>query len=174
MYKITSLYPQYQQNEDRRQQNIPVAVERRSGKDRRSPERVTLDKQLTKDLFEVKSQVAKLENFAPSLFSNRITTQTPTFASKNNFTQDQLVKETKPDLSAIARQEAKLKDKADTTFKIGVITSALTAAFAISFMGTTGAVIAIGTTIYIGGRILKTLVANETKESKKADKKNNY
>jgi hypothetical protein len=41
-------------------------------------------------------------------------------------------------------------------------------------MGTTGAVIAIGTTIYIGGRILKTLVANETKESKKADKKNNY
>ena len=97
MEKISSLYPQYQRNQDRRQQNIPVAVERRSGVDRRSQDRVVLDTQLTKDIFEVKSKVAKLESIAPALFAQQVTTQNPTFASMNNFTQDQLVKETKPD-----------------------------------------------------------------------------
>ena len=107
MYRITSLYPQYKPSEDRRQQNIPVAIDRRSGRERRSPDRVALDKQLTKDLYEVKSQVAKLEALAPKLFADRVTTQTPNFGSMNNFTQDQLVKESKPDFSEIARQEAR-------------------------------------------------------------------
>lgn len=163
MYRITSLYPQYQKSEDRRQQNIPVAIERRSGKDRRSQERVVMDRQLTRDIFEVKSQVAKLEALAPKLFESRVTTQSPTFASMNNMTQDQLVKESKPDPSAIARQEAQLQDKASTSFQIGILTAALAGAIAVSFMGSAGAVIAIGTSLYIGARILKTLIAREIK-----------
>ena len=91
MEKISSLYPQYQRSKDRRQQNIPVAVERRSGMDRRSQDRVVLDTQLTKDIFEVKSKVAKLESISPSFFIQQVTTQNPTFASMNNFVQDQYV-----------------------------------------------------------------------------------
>lgn len=167
MQKIRSLYPQYKQSEDRRKQNIPVAIDRRSGKDRRSPDRVALDSQLTRDLYQVKSQVAKIEALAPKLFTDRVTTQTPTFGSMNKFIQDQLVKETKPDYSTIARQEAKLQDKASTSFQIGVLAAALAGAIAISFMGTAGAVIAIGTSLYIGARVLKTLVTKQVKDDEK-------
>jgi len=166
MHRITTLYPQYKLSEDRRQQNIPVAVDRRSGKDRRGEDRVVLDRQLTKDIFEVKSKVAKLESLAPSLFAQQVTTKNPTFASMNNFTQDQLVKESKPDMSAIARQEAKLQDRASTSFSVGILSAALAGAIAVSFMGTAGAVIAIGTTLYIGGRVLKTLMAKEIQDDK--------
>ena len=170
MHRITSLYPQYKPSEDRRQQNIPVAIDRRSGRERRSPDRVALDKQLTKDLYEVKSQVAKLEALAPKLFADRVTTQTPNFGSMNNFTQDQLVKESKPDFSEIARQEAQLQDKASTSFQVGILSAALAGAIAVSFMGTAGAVIAIGTSLYIGARVLKVLIAKETAEDKKINK----
>ena len=167
MHRITSLYPQYKRSEDRRQQNIPVAVERRSGRDRRSQDRVVLDRQLTKDLYEVKSHVAKLEALAPKLFADRVTTQPPNFGSMNNFTQDQLVKESKPDFAAIARQEAQLQDKASTSFQVGILSAALAGAIAVSFMGTAGAVIAIGTSLYIGARVLKVLIAKEVNEDKK-------
>lgn len=164
MYRITSLYPQYQKSQDRRQQNIPVAVDRRSGIDRRSQDRVALDRQLTKDIFEVKSKVAKLEAIAPKLFENNVTTQAPSFSSMNNMTQDMIVKESKPDNTEIARQEAKLQEKADTNFKVGVLASALAASIAVSFMGTAGAVIAVGTGLYIGARVLKTMVAKELQD----------
>ncbi len=170
MYRITSLYPQYQRSQDRRQQNIPVAVERRSGQDRRSQDRVVLDKQLTRDIFEVKSKVAQIEAMAPKLFADNVTTKSPTFASMNNFTQDQLVKESKPDYSEIARQEAQLREKADTSFQIGIITAALAGAIAVSFMGSAGAVIAVGTSLYIGARVLKTLMAKEVQEENEQDK----
>ena len=170
MTNLIKLYPQYKINKDRRQQNIPVAVERRSGKDRRSQDRVALDSQLTKDIYSVKSQVAKIESIAPKLFADRVTTQNPTFASMNNFTQDQLVKESKPDTTAIARQEAKLNDKASTIFTIGVLSAAIAGAIAVSFMGTTGAVIALGTGLYIGGRILKTIIAKEMREEDQVKK----
>ena len=169
-YKIASLYPQYQKSEDRRKQNIPVAIERRSGIERRSNDRVVMDKQLTKDIFQVKSQITKLESIAPKLFNNQVTTQAPNFASKNNFTQDQLVKEAKPDPTEIARREALLKDKADTNFQIGIIASALAAGIVLSCIGTAGAVIAIGTGIYIGARIFKTAYEKEIKESDKSKK----
>lgn len=171
MTNLTNLYPQYRRTADRRQQNIPVAVERRSGVDRRSQERVALDSKLTKDIYEVKSQVAKLEALAPKLFENNVTTQSPTFASMNNFTQDQLVKEAKPDPSAIARQKAQLQDKASVSFQIGILSAALAGAIAVSFMGTTGAVIAIGTSLYIGARVVKALIVKEMKEEEKT--KNN-
>ena len=60
MQNIRNLYPQYKYSTDRRQQNIPVAVDRRSGNDRRGNDRVAFDTQLTKDIFDVKNQVSKL------------------------------------------------------------------------------------------------------------------
>ncbi len=169
MTSITSLYPQYQRSVDRRQQNIPVAVDRRSGQDRRGQDRVPLDTQLTRDIYDVKSSVAKLESMTPKLFEKNVTTQSPTFASMNNFTQDQLVKETKPDPAAIARQEAALKSKASAAFQIGVLSAALAAAIGVSFMGTAGAVVALGTSLYIGARVLKVLIAKEIKDEDKVN-----
>lgn len=163
MERITGLYPQYQIKKDRRQQNIPVAIERRSGKDRRSEDRVALDTTLTKDIYTVKKQVAKLEAIAPKLFEQNVTRQAPTFTSMNNMTQDQLVKESKPDFSAIQRQEAALKSKASTAFQIGILSAALAGAIALSFLGTTGAVIALGTSFYVGARVVKALIVKDVK-----------
>jgi len=171
MNRITALYPQYQRSQDRRQQNIPVAVDRRSGNDRRGENRVNFDKQLTRDLYEVKSKISQLESIAPKLFENSVTTKAPTFSSMNNMTQDLLVKESKPDNTAIARQQAKLQSTADTSFKIGIIAAALAASIAVSFMGPAGAVIAVGTGCYIGARVLKTMVEKELKDRDDKDTK---
>lgn len=168
MERISSLYPQYQRSKDRRQQNIPVAIDRRSGKDRRSEDRVQLDTRLTRDIFEVKKNVAKIEALAPQLFASNVTRQAPTFGSKNNLTQDQLVVSSNNDISQEIREEA-LEDSASTNFKLGVIVSSLLAAFALSFLGSAGIVIAIGTGIYLGARTLQSLVIKETKNSEKVD-----
>lgn len=170
MENITRLYPQYQHSQDRRQQNIPVAVERRSGQDRRSENRVQLDSKLTKDIFTVKSQVAKLEALSPKLFTDNVVKQAPSFSSMTNNTKDILVKETKPDPTEMARLEAKIQEKEATKFQIGIIAAALGAAVGLSALSSAGAVIAIGTAIYIGGRVLKTLVVKETSDEEE-DKK---
>lgn len=162
--RVNELYPQYQRGKDRRQQNIPVAVERRSGVDRRDPNRVQLDSKLQHDLFDVKKKVAKLEAMAPKLFEQNVTTQAPTFASMNNMTQDMLVKEAKPDPTELARREAELRDKASTSFKVGVIAAALAGAIGLSFLSSAGAVIAVGTALYIGSRILKTAIVKEMED----------
>lgn len=167
MYNISRLYPQYQTTQDRRQQNIPVAIERRSGRDRRSEDRVALDTRLTRDIFEVKSKVAKMEVLSPRLFESNVVKQAPNFTSMNQTQQDILVKETKPDPTEIARQEAKLQAKQETTFQIGVIAASLAAAAALSAFSSAGAVIAIGTAVYIGGRILKAAIVKEMGENKK-------
>ena len=169
MEKISELYPQYQRSKDRRQQNIPVAIERRSGNERRSPERVDFDKKLTKDLYDIKNQLAKIEALSPKLFTSRVTTEQPTFSSMNNDTQDRLVKESKPDMSEIERKEAQLQEKASTAFQLGILTAALTAALAVSFTGTIGALIGIGTFIYVGARVFKTLLVKELQDDKKED-----
>ena len=169
MERISSLYPQYQRSQDRRQQNIPVAIDRRSGKDRRSEDRVQLDTRLTRDIFEVKKSVAKIEALAPQLFVSNVTKQAPTFGAKNNMVQDQLVISSTKDFSEEIREEEKLQEKASTNFKVGVIASSLLAAFALSFLGSAGIVIAIGTGLYLGARVLQSLVIKETNKSKNVD-----
>lgn len=170
MYRVNRLYPQYQRSGDRRQQNIPVAVERRSGRDRRSEDRVVLDKQLTRDLYDVKSKVSKIEALSPKMFENNITKQAPIFASMNNMTQDILVKESKPDYAEIARREAEIERKEATKFQVTMIAFALIAAIGLSMMSSAGAVIAIGTGLYVGARILKALIAKEIKNEDTKDK----
>ncbi|MBQ3641867.1 hypothetical protein II906_08100, partial [bacterium] len=155
--RVKRLYPQYEGSEDRRKQNIPVAIDRRSGQDRRGADRVSLDKQLTRDIFEVKSKVAKIESFSPKLFIDNVTKQAPSFSSMTNNTKDILVKEQKPDPTELARLEAKIQEKEATKFQIGVIAAAMAAAIGLSFLSSAGAVIALGTGLYIGARVLKTL-----------------
>ena len=168
-YRVTRLYPQYQRSQDRRQRNIPVAVDRRSGQDRRSEDRVVLDKQLTRDIFEIKSKVAKLEELAPKLFEANVTRQAPTFTSMNNMTQDILVKESKPDMNAQLRQESEKQDDVSTMFKVGVLAAALGVSAFLSLFSSAGVVILLGTGLYIGGRILKTVLVDELKDDDKKD-----
>ena len=164
MTNISNLYPQYKPSEDRRKNNIPVAIERRSGKDRRAEDRVALDSRLTRDIWQVKGQIAKLETFTPKFLEHVNITQNSEFASKNNLTRDEFVKPIKPDMSEILREEAKLQQKADTSFKIGMVAAALAGAIAVSFMGTAGAVIAVGATLYVGSRVLKNVMVKELKD----------
>ena len=169
MNRVTRLYPQYQRSQDRRQQNIPVAVERRSGNDRRGGERVSLDKQLTKDIYDVKSKVARIDSLSPKFFESSVTTQAPVFSAMNNMTQDVLVKEAKPTPAEIARIEAEIESKEATKFQIGMVAFGLLAAVGLSSLGSAGAVIAIGTSLYIGARILKALVAKRISDSDKKE-----
>ena len=162
--RVRRLYPQYERSEDRRKQNIPVAIDRRSGQDRRGVDRVSLDKQLTRDIFEVKNKVAQMENFSPKFFVDNVVKQAPTFSSMANNTKDMLVKEQKPDPTEMARLEAKIQEKEATKFQIGLIAAALTAAVGLSFMSGAGAVIALGTGLYIGSRVLKTIITKEVKD----------
>lgn len=167
MNTVNRLYPQYQFRQDRRQNNIPVAIDRRSGVDRRNPNRVNLDVNLQRDLFDVKAKVAKLEVIAPKLFEQNVTTQAPTFSSMNNLTQDTFVKSTKPDSTELARQEEKLQEKASTGFKVGVLAATLAGAVALSFLGTAGVVVALGTSLYVGARVVKTMIAKEIQDKDK-------
>lgn len=166
MYAINGLYPQYKRSADRRQQNIPVAIDRRSGKDRRSEDRVMLDKQLTKDIFEVKSKVAKLESLSPKLFENNVVKQAPSFSETNNMTKDILVKRNMPDSTELARRELRMKKAEMLKFQIGLIATALAAAAILTSLTGAGAVIALGTGAYIGGRILKLVITRELSDNK--------
>ena len=87
----------------------------------------------------------------------------------NNMTQDILVKESKPDFSEIARREAEIENMEATKFQIGMIAAALVAAVGLSCLSSAGAVIAIGTALYVGGRVLKTLIANQIKDDDKKE-----
>lgn len=166
MYAINGLYPQYKRSVDRRQQNIPVAIDRRSGKDRRSEDRVMLDKQLTKDIFEVKSKVAKLESLSPKLFENNVVKQAPSFSETNNMTKDILVKRNMPDSTELARRELRMQKAEMLKFQIGLIATALAAAAILTSLTGAGAVIALGTGAYIGGRILKLVITRELSDNK--------
>ncbi len=166
MYAINGLYPQYKRSADRRQQNIPVAIDRRSGKDRRSEDRVMLDKQLTKDIFEVKSKVAKLESLSPKLFESNVVKQAPSFSETNNMTKDILVRRNMPDSTELARRELRMQKAEMLKFQIGLIATALAAAAVLTSLTGAGAVIALGTGAYIGGRILKLIITRELSDNK--------
>lgn len=163
MERITRLYPQYQYSRDRRQRSIPVAIDRRMGGDRRGNDRVVLDKALTRDIYEVKSQAAKIETLMPKLFINSVEKNAPTFMSANNMTQDTFVKMSKPDNSEKARAEVKEQNKASLGFQVGVIGLALASVIGLSYLSSAGVVIALGTGVYIGARVLKAMIAKQIK-----------
>lgn len=165
MYNITRLYPQYKTTGDRRQNNIPVAFERRSGQDRRSTDRVMLDTRLTRDIFEVKNKIAKLEALSPKLFQDNIIKHAPNFSETNNLKNDYYVKETKPDPTEIKRLEAKIEANQNLKFQIGLIAASLLGAVGLSFLSGVGAFIVLGTSIYLGGRVLATVFKEHLKDT---------
>ena len=61
-------------------------------------------------------------------------------------------------------QEIKEKEQDATAFKAGMLAFGLAAAIGLSCLSTAGAVIAIGTGLYIGARALKAVIVRETKD----------
>lgn len=57
---LLKLYPTQLVSSDRRQSNIPVEIERRSGKDRRAEQRLTLKSDLKDDITKVKTNFDKI------------------------------------------------------------------------------------------------------------------
>ena len=81
---------------------------------------------------------------------------------------NQSLQKTQQELDAsIERKQAELQDRASLSFQIGVITAALAFGVALASMTGIGAVIAIGTSLYVGGRILKAVIAREMNDSDK-------
>ena len=63
--------------------------------------------------------------------------------------------------------DAKQTNKSSTAFQVGIIAAALTCAFGLSFLNSAGAVIALGTALYIGAKALKTIIVKEVSDKEK-------
>lgn len=180
---VVRLYPQYNIMQERRQQNAPVspvAFERRSGTERRSGDRIKLDTNLTRDIFEIKSKVSQIENIgqnsgqqsAQKLTKNvapqkaeRITfSHNISKAAQNSIKTDQFIKTTKsnsPNLADSPKEIAKSKSNAGAL--AGVLAVILGGTLASTFLGVAGVGIAIGIGTYFGGKFLKSAIVSHLK-----------
>lgn len=172
---VVRLYPQYNILYERRQQQAPVspiAFERRSGVDRRSEDRVKLDTNLTRDIFEIKSKVAQIQKVNnPSSQSNTnnlsFTQNTsPQKTEKVAFSQnisntDQFIKSRKPTVTESPKEIAKSKSHSGALG--GMLAVILGGTLASTFLGVTGIGIAIAVGAYFGGRVLKNAIVSHIK-----------
>lgn len=151
---VVKLYPQYNITKERRAQSMPVSFERRSGVERRLGDRVQLDTNLTRDLFEVRSKVSQLQTSAKQKAENIVSAQKISMAPQIN--KDEFIR-TKP-----ANDNPKPIEKTDT--QEGALGLALGAIFggavASTFLGSAGIGIALGLGVYFGGRLLKEAVSH--------------
>ena len=157
------LYPQYQVVTDRRKKNVPVAFERRSGVERRSEDRVSMDTRLTRDIFEVKNKISQLQKKNPVNFSQDVS-----IAASNSVKFDQFVKN---DFSKTAEKIVESKESPSSTAMLGgILGIALAGVVASSLLGPAGAVVAIGFGAYLGGKVLKQMVVSHMVEKEKNKK----
>ena len=147
MLEFQRLYPQYQTTTDRRKQNVPVAFERRSGEDRRTQERVALDTNLTRDIFQVKNSIVNIQKTAPQKIEN------VSKAATNTIKADQFIKEQKiNDSSKIEKPQEPISASTIMGTILGV---GLVGIVASTFLGTVGAVFSVCLGAYCGGKMLK-------------------
>ena len=106
---------------------------------------------------------------SPNFFTSCVAKNPVTFSAMNNMTNDVVSKETKIDPQEIERREAEIQKKEGIVFQIGIIGLAMLAAVGISAMSTAGLVVAVGTGLYIGARVLKVLISNHVDGAKKPE-----
>lgn len=169
---VVKLYPQYNLTQERRKQNpdTPVSFERRSGVDRRDKDRIKLDTNLTRDIFEIKSKVAQIPLMGKPIeqpaevnkvehTTNHI--QNASKAVQNEIKTDQFIKTTKPDSQQSPSFEA--RPKSDTGALAGVFASILGGVLASTMIGVAGIAVAIGIGGYFGGKFLKSAIVSHIK-----------
>lgn len=177
---VVKLYPQYNLTQERRKQNpdTPVSFERRSGVERRNEDRIKLDTNLTRDIFEIKSKVSQIPLIGNPIGGKQIE-QTPQVnkventtnhiqnaskAAQNEIKTDQFIKTTKPDSQQSPSFEA--KPKSDTGALAGVFASILGGVLASTMIGVAGIAVAIGIGGYFGGKFLKSAIVSHIKGRK--------
>jgi len=152
MSDMIRLYPQYNLTKERRQQKNPVDVDRRSGSDRRTDDRVKLDTALTKDLFEIKSQVAQIQENTQKTIDKTTFTQKVSNAAQNSIKTDQFVKTTNPNLENSPKEAA--KSESNEGSMLGMLSAVLGGTVASTFLGVAGIVIAGTVGAYLGAKAL--------------------
>lgn len=165
MYRINALYPQYQYSKDRRQQNVPVAFERRSGVERRTEDRVQLDTKLTRDIFEVKGKIKDITGtISFDSAQNNIKNIADTNAI-NSVQGDEFIKTKNiEDMNLTENNSQKTSAKALETSLLAI---ALAGVLFTPFIGAAGAVIALGAVLYVGAKVLKVAVGQQANNSNK-------
>lgn len=161
MLEVNRLYPQYIVMKERRQQTAPVSVERRSGMDRRSDNRVKLDTTLTRDIFEVKNKVNQIQKTAQKNIEKVTFTKNIHKAIQNSIKTDQFIKTTKSTPAENSKIVAKAKSDAGAI--AGILAAVLGGTLASAFLGIAGVGIAIGLGAYFGGKILRSAIVSHLK-----------
>lgn len=166
---VVKLYPQYNTMRERRQTTSPVPFERRSGQDRRSDDRVQLDTNLTRDIFEIKSKVAQIQNSGVKHTQNTASqkeekisfTENISKAAQNSIKTDQFINSKKSAVQDSPKEIAKSNSK--TAALGGVLAVVLGGTIASAFLGVAGAGVALGLGIYFGGKFLKNAIVSHIK-----------
>lgn len=164
MLDVNRLYPQYNVRQERRQQKnpvSPVAFERRSGIDRRTEDRVRLDTTLTKDIFEIKSKVAQVQQSSSQKAEKVSFTQKSSNAAQHSIKTDQFIRTTKPAVTESPKEIAKSKSTAGAM--AGVLAAVLGGTLASTFLGIAGIGVAIGIGAYFGGKALRGAIVSHLK-----------
>ena len=163
---IYRLYPQYNISQDRRQLSVPVQAERRSGEERRSPDRIKLDTNLTKDIFVLRDSVSKLQNaetIHPNKALQNIVDNVP-FARKlidniKTFNSQELNKDQNDTLKRDKNVQHISTSKAAAGAAIGVLGAILGSLL----IGPAAAVVGVGVGVYFGAKLVKNIVATHIK-----------
>lgn len=162
MLSIHKLYPQYRITSDRREQNSPVSFERRSGVDRRAEDRVKLDTNLTRDIFEIKSKISQSQKSDPKNIEKVTFTQNSAKAAQNSIKADQFIRTTKQDSTEVPKKDS--KPPSTTALAAGVFACVLGGIVASTFLGLAGVGIAVGVGTYFGLKLLKQVVESHLKD----------
>lgn len=147
MIKVDTLYPQYKIIQDRRREEnpvSPVAFERRSGIDRRSPDRVRLNSQLTRDVFEVKGKINTIK-------------QTQKMAEKVPFTSN-VLNILKPNNKTMTDASSKVE-----TAKVAAVSGVFLGLLAALTLNPIAGVAALAIGSYVGAKAFKAAVASHIK-----------
>lgn len=156
MLEVQKLYPQYRALKDRRVENVEVPFERRSGMERRSPDRVALDQNLTRDIFEIKSRVSQLQKSNPKNIEKIAFTHNSAKVLQNNINADQFIRTTKPKQPDPIK---KTESQSPAALAAGILASVLGGIVAATLIGPIGVGIAIGIGAYFGLKLLKQVVS---------------
>ena len=168
MLDVNRLYPQYSVSSERRKQNISVPFERRSGNDRRAEERVAMDANLTRDIFEVRNSISELhkstqKNAEKLQIDSTSAISTPVALEADKFVKTEKTKQTEP-------VNKTYEPPSTMALMGGILAVAMGGVIATTLLGTAGAVIAVGFGAYIGGKVLKQAIVNQIVENEKNKK----
>ncbi len=158
------LYPQYNIVNDRRKSSVPVELDRRSGGERRSADRLQLDTGLKKDIFEIKSKIQNIQKTDPqNVEQSKAKDVSFTRAAADKMTihtGDEFIK-------TIVKNEPKVEiPKADSTppSAMGAMAFMLGGIIAATTMGAAAVGAVVGLGAYFGAKIIKEVVSSRLKK----------